>query len=314
MIWRTPKYIGPERRRQPRWRPQPVRVILALLLIAAMGYAAVVLYLISQETRLVFQAGRTLSAARPSFPYEQIDVPRSDGARQFAWVMRSEASDEGTWILFLHGNAATVASKVNIAHYRELLKLGVNVAAPEYRGFAGLDGVPTEAVLAADARAAYDYLRTARHVAPARLVVYGWSLGSAVAVGLASEVEEAAVILEGAPASLVDLGQQRYPFFPIRLIMRNPFESIRRIDRVHAPMLFLHSPEDAVIPIEQGRRLYEAARGDKTFVEVRGGHVDATNVDTERFYGAIRTFLATHQLIASDDGAGATVHATKSSR
>ena len=304
MIWRNPKYRGPERRLQPRWRPQPIRLILALLLIAAMGYAAAVLYLITQETRLVFQAGHTLSTGRPTFPYEQIDVPRSDGERQFAWVMRNGASDHGTWVLFLHGNAATIASLVNIAHYSELRNLGVNVLAPEFRGFGGLEGVPTERVLAADARAAYDYLRTARQVTPSRIVIYGWSLGSAVAVQLSSEVEQAAVILEGAPASLVDIGQKRYPFFPVRLLMRNPFESIRRIDRVRAPLLFLHSPEDAVIPIAEGRRLYAAARGEKTFVEVRGGHVDATNVDTKRFYGAIRLFLADHHLIGNEVNGG----------
>ena len=195
-------------------------------------------------------------------------------------------------MLFLHGNAATIASRVNIAHYTELRSLGLNVLAPEYRGYGGLEGVPTEDVLAADARAAYDYLRTVRHVAPSRLVIYGWSLGSAVAVRLASEVEQAALILEGAPASLVDIGQQRYPFFPMRLLMRNRFESIRRIDRIQAPILFLHSPEDAVIPIAEGRRLFDAARAEKAFVEVHGGHVDATNVDTKHFYAAIRTFLA----------------------
>jgi uncharacterized protein len=300
MIWRTSKYTGPERRQQPRWRPRPLRLIGVLLAIAALGYAGGVLYLITQETRLVFQAGQTLSAARPEFPYEQIDVPREDGARQFAWIMRSGASDDGTWVLFLHGNAATIASRVNIAHYSELRTLGVNVMAPEYRGFGGLDGVPTEPLLAADARAAYEYLRTARHVPPSRLVIYGWSLGSAVAVGLASETQQAALILEGAPASLVDIGQQRYPFFPIRLLMRNPFESIRRIRNVQAPTLFLHSPEDAVIPIAEGRRLFAAAGGDKTFVEVRGGHVDAINVDTARFYGAIHTFLTTHGLLETE--------------
>jgi fermentation-respiration switch protein FrsA (DUF1100 family) len=300
MRWRTPKYTGPERRLQPRWRPRPVRLIAGLLIVVAIGYAAAVLYLITQETRLVFQAGRTLSSGRPDFPYEQVDVPRSDGARQFAWIMRGRGSDDGTWVLFLHGNAATIASRVNIDHYAELRNLGVNVMAPEYQGFAGLDGVPTEPLLAADARAAYDYLRTTRRVAPSRIVIYGWSLGSAVAVGLAAETEEAALILEGAPASLVDIGQQRYPFFPIRLLMRNPFESIKRIRNVGAPVLFLHSPEDAIIPIAEGRRLYDAATGDKTFVEVRGGHVDATNVDTARFYGAIRGFLAAHRLIDAD--------------
>jgi uncharacterized protein len=305
MIWPTRKYTGPERRQQPRWRPRPLRLLLGLLLVAAMGYAAAVLYLITQETRLVFQAGRTLSAGRPDFPYEQIDVPRSDGARQFAWIMRSRDADDGTWVLFLHGNAATIAARVNIAHYSELRRLGLNVMAPEYRGFAGLDGVPTEAVLAEDARAAYDYLRTTRQVAASRIVIYGWSLGAAVAVGLASETEQGAVILEGAPASLVDIGQRRYPFFPVRLLMRNPFESVQRIRRVRAPILFLHSPEDAVIPIQEGRRLYDAAAGEKTFIEVRGGHVDATNLDTERFYGAIRAFLAAHRLAETAHVSGA---------
>jgi fermentation-respiration switch protein FrsA (DUF1100 family) len=81
--------------------------------------------------------------------------------------------------------------------------------------------------------------------------------------------------------------------------MRSPFESIRKIDRIHSPMLFLHSPEDAVIPIEEGRRLFEAARGEKRFVEVRGGHVYASQVDEARFYGAIRPFLEQHHLLWS---------------
>jgi fermentation-respiration switch protein FrsA (DUF1100 family) len=303
MIWRSPKYNGPERRRQPRWRPRPLRVLLALLVLAVVGYGAAVLYLASRQARVVSRSGRTLGAARPSFPFEQLDIPRADGARQFAWLMPEPAATADVpWVLFLHGNPATVAAQVNIAHYGELRKLGVGVMAPEYRGFGGLDGLPTEATLAADARAAYDYLRTVRKIPASRLVIYGWSLGSAVAVTLASEVDAAGLILEGAPASIVNLEQQQYPFFPIRLLMGNPFDSIRRIDRVRAPILFLHSPEDAVIPISEARLLFDAARGDKTFVEVRGGHVDATTVDTEHFYGAIRTFLAAHRLLPSDDG------------
>jgi uncharacterized protein len=303
MIWRSPKYNGPERRRQPRWRPRPLRVILALLVLAVLGYCAAVLYLASRQARVLSGSGRTLGAARPSFPFEQVDIPRADGARQFAWLMPAEAvTSEAPWVLFLHGNPATIAAQLNIAHYSELRKLGLGVMAPEYRGFGGLDGVPTEATLAADARAAYDYLRTVRKIPASRLVIYGWSLGSAVAVTLASEVDTAGLILEGAPASMANLEQQQYPFFPIRWLMRNPFDSIRRIDRVRAPILFLHSPEDAVIPISEARLLFDAVRGDKTFVEVRGGHVDATTVDTEHFYGSIRTFLAAHRLLASDDG------------
>jgi uncharacterized protein len=284
-------YRGPERRRKPRWRPRPLRVLLALLVIAALCYGAAVIWLIRQETRLVFQAGSTLATGRPTFPYEQIDIPRSDSVRQFAWIMRHADSDEGPWVLYLHGNAMTVASQVNISHYRMLRGLGMNVLAPEYQGFGGIDGVPTEPALQADARAAYDYLRESRRIPPHSIVIYGWSLGSAVAVDMASRLPPAAMILEGAPASLVDLTTRRYPFFPMRLFMRSSFDSIRKIDRIPAPMLFLHSANDEVIPIAEGRRLFEAARGTKMFVELRGGHMSAIESDPGQYEQAIREFL-----------------------
>ncbi len=294
-MWGTPKYTGPERRKAPRWRPRPIRVLLVLLALVVVGYAAAVIWLMTQETRLVFQAGAVLGPSRPRFAYEQIDLPRPDGARQFAWRMPADGAADRPWVLFLHGNAANLASNVNIAHYTLLRSLGLNVLAPEYRGFSGLPGTPTEDGLAVDARAAYGYLRG--HGVPAsRIVIYGWSLGSAVAVRLASDVEAAAVILEGAPASIAAIGQRQYPFFPIRLVMRNRFESIRRIGGVRAPILFLHSPQDEVIPYDEGRRLYDAATSPKTLVDVRGGHVHASEVDEATFRSAIPAFLERYGL------------------
>lgn len=290
----TPKYTGPERRKKKRWRPRPLRVLLALLIIAAIGYAAAVVWLIQEETRLVLQAGSTLATGRPPFPYEQIDIPRPDGVKQFAWVIRHADSDAGLWVLYLHGNIATVASQVSISHYRLLRELKMNVLAPEYLGFGGIGGTPTEATLQADARRAYDYLRVTRKIPPQAIVVYGWSLGSAVAVDMASRVPPAALILEGAPASLVDLTDRRYPFVPLRLLMRTSFDSIRKIAQIPAPMLFLHATKDEVIPIAEGRRLFDAASGAKMFVELRGGHSTAIDVDAAGFEAAIREFLMRH--------------------
>ena len=127
---------------------------------------------------------------------------------------------------------------------------------------------------------------------PERIVIFGWSLGAAIAVDLASQVEARAVILEGAPDSIVEIGQQRYPLFPIRMIIRNPFNAIERIGRVRAPLLFLHSPEDVVVPFVHGRKLFDAAPSPKTFVEVRGGHIEASETDRDVFYGAIASFLS----------------------
>jgi uncharacterized protein len=299
VIWRTPKYTGPERRKTPRKRRRPLRTLLLLLWLAVAGYAAGVVWMMVQETRIVFQAVETMGEGRPPFDYEQIDLPREDGARQIAWVMQHE-DPNAPWVVYLHGNPSTIASSVNISHYARLRGLGLHILAPEYRGFAGLDGSPTETGLAEDAAAAYRYLRSVRHVPPSRIVLYGWSLGSAVAIGVASRVDTAAVILEGAPASLVEMTQRRYPFFPVRLLMRNRFESIATIRRITAPLLFLHSAEDAVVPIDEGRRLFAAAGHEKTFVEVRGGHVHAIDEDGERIAAAVRSFLREHGVIRAD--------------
>jgi fermentation-respiration switch protein FrsA (DUF1100 family) len=280
-------------------RFSPARVLLAVVLTVVLLYAAAIAYLMTQETRLVFQAGRPLGESRPTFPYAQVTITRADGAAQFAWAM--ENPDARTWLLFLHGNSATIASRVNIARYRQLRALGLSVLAPEYRGFGGLHGVPTEHGLYADARAAFDYLTGTLRVPPTRIAIYGWSLGSAVAVDLAANVDEAAVILEGAPASLVGIGARRYPLFPIRLVMRNPFESIARVDRVHSPMLFLHSPGDDIVPYEDGRRLYDRAQPPKRFIDVRGGHIDANQVDEAVFFGAIRAFLDEYGLLSHQE-------------
>lgn len=287
-----------------RTRVSVRRLLVAILTLVLLAYGAAIVWLMTQETRLVFEAGRPLGPARPAFAYEQIDIPRKDGARQFAWVMRA-ADAVAPWVLFLHGNDATIASRPNIAHYTRLRSVGAHVFAPEYRGFGGLDGVPSERGLIADARIAYDYLRMQLGAPVERIVIYGWSLGSAVAVALAADVPAAAVILEGAPASIVAIGEQRYPMFPIRMVIRNPFESIKRIDRVRAPLLFLHSREDVVVPIGEGRRLYEAARGAKRFVELRGGHVHASEVDADVFFRAVRQFLADHRVLPSRAAAAA---------
>ena len=303
MFHRQPKYTGPERRRKPRWRPRPLRVLLLLLWLSVAGYAAAVLWLMTQETRIVVQSIQTLGDARPPFPYEHVELPRQDGARQFAWAMPAGQEADAAWVLYLHGNPSTVASPVNLAHYALLRNMGFSVLAPEYRGFAGLEGEPTERSLLADARAAFDYLRHTRRVPPSRIVFYGWSLGGAVAVDLAGAVPPAALILEGTPASVVDITARKYPLFPIHLLMRNRFETVHRIDRVSCPVLVLPSPQDEIVPIADGKRLYAAAADARRFVEIRGGHTAAAEVDAPHIADAIGRFLIDYRVLpAAADG------------
>lgn len=272
------------------------RALFLVVVLAVLAYAGGVIWLVTQETRIVFDP-RPQGDLRPAAPFDEVFIEPTQAPRQRLWVMRTLGdSADRPWVIYLHGNASNVATRMNILHCERLRALGLNVLAVEYRGFGGMPGVPTEAGLFSDARSAYDYVRQSLHVDSRRLIIYGWSLGSAVAVDLASHVDKAAVVLEGAPASLVAIGERRYPYFPIRLLIRNPFESIKKIDKVGAPVLFLHSPEDAVIPFEEGRKLYAAAPFPKQFVEISGGHVYSAEKDP-KFFPAIRAFLQAQRLL-----------------
>ena len=281
------------------------RVAVACAALILLAYLGAIGYLAANETTIVFRAEGPFGSLRPSAPFEQIEQRRDDGSTGVVWIMRQKANgDQAPWVVFLHGNGAGIAGRLNILHYERLRQLGVNVIAPEYRGYSGTGGVPTETGIERDGRSAYEYLTGTLHVPASRIVLFGWSLGSAVAVDVASRVPEAGVVLEGAPSSLVDIGRLRYPFIPIRLIMRNPFDSIAKIGRIGAPLLFLHSPEDAVVPIAEGRRLFAAAHQPKAFVEIQGGHVYAVERDP-RFFSYVRAFLADRGLLHDSAAADA---------
>jgi pimeloyl-ACP methyl ester carboxylesterase len=130
-------------------------------------------------------------------------------------------------------------------------------------------------------------------VAPDRVVLFGHSLGSAVAVELATRVPAAGLILDGALSSVIERAQEAYPYVPVRWIARSRYPSRERIGRLTLPKLFLHARADEVIPFAHGRRLYDAAPPPKTFVALAGGHGDAFERDSAAYFGAIARFLGT---------------------
>ena len=155
------------------------RVLLALAVLAVVVYVGAIVWLMANETRLVFVAGLPLGPLKPSPPFEEIALPGANGPRQLIWIMRAspsiDAPADKPWVFFLHGNASNIASRMNILHYERLRRLGLNVVAAEYRGYAGLDGVPSEAAIESDARAAFKTVCEPLELEPRRVIVYGWS-------------------------------------------------------------------------------------------------------------------------------------------
>jgi uncharacterized protein len=165
---------------------------------------------------------------------------------------------------------------------------GTGLLALSYRGYEGSTGSPSEIGLHLDADAAYAF--AAARVPADRIVVWGHSLGTGVAVGLAAERPIEALILEAPYTSVVDVASMRFPYLPIRLLLKDQFRSDSRIGQVTAPVLMLHGALDDTIPIQYAERLYGLVRSPKRFVRFpEGGHIDLDN------YGAltaVRNFIA----------------------
>jgi fermentation-respiration switch protein FrsA (DUF1100 family) len=257
---------------------------LAIVLAAMLLALAVLLgYLKVNESELVFHTAESHAGTGALIPNDAqtLSIQEPDGESLAALILPAHAQhDSGLWVLHLHGNADSAFSSGQLKHALQLRTLGLNVLVFDYRGFGRTPGKPSEKHIYEDAEAAYSELMH-RGVDPARLIIWGHSLGSGPAVYLAAHHPCAALVLFGAFTSIPDAAQDTYPYLPVRWLAAIQFASIDRIAAVHAPVLIVHSRLDRVIPFHHGRELFAAAHEPKQFFELAGpfsdglgGHVD----------------------------------------
>jgi fermentation-respiration switch protein FrsA (DUF1100 family) len=246
-------------------------------LIAALGLA--VLYLLAMAALFLFQR-RILFLPDQTPPdltrvlgsgIRKLTVTTPDGLALLAWYM-PPAREDGSVVLYLHGNAGHIGHRAyRLGPYH---RLGWGVLLLEYRGYGGNPGRPSEHGLLTDARAGLAALE-AMGFPPHRILLWGESLGSGLAVRLASERPVAAVLLEAPYTSIADLARRRFPFAPVNRLLLDRFETLRIIGDVRAPVLVMHGALDQIIPLAMGRAVYEAAPHPKEFwVAPLAGHVD----------------------------------------
>jgi fermentation-respiration switch protein FrsA (DUF1100 family) len=241
------------------------------LIVAVTSYIAVVALLyFGQRTIQYFpEAFRTTPVAAGLPQAEEITLDTADGERVIVWHIPPRG--EQPVVLYLHGNGASLRWRVD--RFRALTADGTGLVALSYRGYGGSSGSPTEEGMIRDADAAYAFA-VARY-APARIVLWGESLGSGVAVALAAEKPVGHVVLQSPFTSAADVAAGRYWFVPVRLLMKDQFRSDLRIGKVTAPVLVLHGDRDTVVPFALGERLYAMIIAPKKFVRFPGdGHND----------------------------------------
>jgi len=263
-----------------------------LVAIAAVAAALAVVPMFVQRLveSMVFQPspGADLAPEALGIEAEDVRLESEDGVRLHAFFLPARPGVTRA-ILFLHGNAGNASHRLPNAAM--LGQLGAHVMLLEYRGYGLSDGTPSEAGVYADARAGLAHLLEARGIPETRIVLFGRSLGGAVAVDLAQDRALAGVILESTFTSLPDM--VRRLAWPIgALVVRSGFDSIDKIGRVRAPLLFFHGDRDSIVPHDLGVRLHEAAPEPKAFETIAGaGHNDTVEIGGRGYFARIRRFL-----------------------
>lgn len=288
------------------WRDTGVgwRLARITLLLAAAGLVLLVVF----ESRFIYFPAKYPEGdwrarepraveGRTTARVEDVWLRTEDGVRLHAWhaapfvgrggALEAVATDRA--VLYLHGNAGNVSHRYEIIE--SFAALPAHVLALDYRGYGRSEGKPSEEGLYADARAAWDYLTKTRGFPADRVVVYGESLGGAVAVDLAARVEPCALVVQSSFTSIADMAAEVMPFVP-RFLVRTKMDSLEKIARVRAPVLVVHSPADEIIPYRLGRKLYDAAPEPKRFHEIKGAPHNLTHeIGGADYAAALRDFV-----------------------
>ena len=282
-----------------------------VIFLTAVGvYVGLGLVLFMLQSRLLYFPNipsRTIYATPTAIGlgFERVQFTTEDGINLDGWFV--PARNARGVVLFFHGNAG------NISHRLDSLKifngLGLSTLIFDYRGYGRSEGAPSEDGTYRDAEAAWRYLTETRKVPDEQIVLFGRSLGGAVAAHLARQRRPRALILESVFTSVPDIAAHHYRIFPVRVLSRFAYDTREFVRTVRCPVLIVHSRDDDIIPFQHGRDLFDAASEPKRFLELRGGHNDGFFVSGRSYIDGLDAFLTDH--LAKRAGRGTTIGPTK---
>jgi uncharacterized protein len=268
------------------WMPWAMIALQSFAVIAICVYVGMagVLYF-RQRSMMYFPDPAHTTPAQAGLPEAtEVTLTTSDGEHSIAWHVPPR--DNKPVIVYFHGNGG--ALRYRAERFRKLVHAGVGLVALEYRGFGGNAGSPTEGGLIADGEAAYAF--AAAHYPTQQIVLWGESLGTAIAVTLAAEKPVGRVILEAPFTSAAAVAASRYWYMPVRLLMKDQYRSDEVIGKVTAPVLILHGMHDRTVPFAMGERMFELTNAPRHIVRfIDGDHED---LDVQGALHAVGRFLA----------------------
>jgi len=249
----------------PKIRRKEIMKIFIVLAAAALYVKYGVPYFVNSLTFHPKKDGNWDISTIP-WPVEEHWITASDNTRLQTWYFPKKGTD--TLLLWLHGNGSNISGRSDEAV--SLVKnLPVSLLLLSYRGYGKSEGSPSEAGVYLDALAAYKLAVSMPGIS--NIVIYGKSLGGAVAIELATKVKPKALIIECSFTSLVEIGKVHYPLLPGKFLAGKSFNSIAKVRRIDCPKLFIHGEQDEIVPFELGRKLFDGASEPKEFYSIKGG-------------------------------------------
>ncbi len=233
-----------------------------ILLIIALVYFFVLIYTyIFQRSLLYHPAENNCSNDQLSISVEKVKIATQDNIELLSWYHNKNINNYKT-ILFLHGNAGSLKNRIHkINHFKDV---DVNFLLLAWRGFSGNDGKPTEEGLYEDARSAINWLKS-KGIKENNIIIYGESLGTGVAIEIAQKKNFSGIILESPFTSMIDAAKDKYPYLPVRLMLKDKYESNKKIKNINIPILIMHGKIDNIVPFYMGKKMYELANEPKYF-------------------------------------------------
>lgn len=263
--------------------------LISFILPLLFGVILLNVFMFFQQASMIFFPIRELqqTPADWQLDYEDVWINSADGVRLHGWYIPRQGARQT--VLFFHGNAG------NISHRRESIEifhqLNLNVFILSYRGYGNSEGKPDENGLYNDARSAWRYLTEDRKIQQQDIILFGRSLGGAVATALAAEVKPAGLILESTFSSAKDMAAELYPVLHWVIYLRYKFDTATRLRQVQSPVLVIHSADDEIIPFNLGQKVFNAASEPKQFVEIRGDHNGGFLLSQPQYGKALGAFI-----------------------
>lgn len=252
-------------------------MLWSALQIVLLVYLGLMVLIYFKQSSLVFlpemDRGFRASPADIGLPFTPLQLATADGETLDGWFVPADTKRETRGlVVFFHGNAGNIGHRLD--YLRMFHDLGLATLIIDYRGYGLSSGSPSEKGTYLDAEAAWRHATRVLGFPAERVVIFGESLGGAVAAQLAAENRPAALVVASTFTSVPDMGIDLYPLLPIRLLAHIRYDSLERLSKINCPLLVIHSRNDDIIPFAHGQRLFAAARPPKQLLEIAGGHND----------------------------------------